>query len=68
MKKIIIILTSIIVLGAVLFGGYLYNTKLSKEYESATFSFKVPRGFKCTGKILNTIIMKMSFSSVLVRK
>jgi len=49
MKKIIIILSSvIIVLGAVLFGGYFYNTKPSDSLEIRDFSFKVPSGFKCT--------------------
>ncbi|WP_295073224.1 hypothetical protein [Ruminococcus sp.] len=47
MKKIIIILSSvIIVLGAVLFGVYFYNTHPSDKYELDSFSFEVPMGFK----------------------
>ncbi|SHM69726.1 hypothetical protein [Ruminococcus flavefaciens] len=49
MRKIIIILTSvIIVLGAVLCGVYFYNTTPSTDYDNKNFSFKVPKGFRCT--------------------
>ncbi len=48
MKKFIIILSSIVlILGAGVFGAYLYITHPSEEYGLKNFSFKVPDNFKC---------------------
>ena len=54
MKKFIIILSSIVlILGASLFGAYLYITHPSEEHELKNFSFKLPDGLECIDYTVN---------------